>query len=98
MKALSSVALVMLLAGCTSTSSSTSTAVDKNQKAAAQETANNGSAEGRDKLICENIKPTGSHRLQRVCRTAEQVKRDREESQEMLRRVSGTGMKSVEGT
>ena len=53
-----------------------------------------------DELICKRIKVTGSHRLQRVCRTRAEILRAREEAQAMHRSVTSTpdGIRAVDST
>lgn len=53
-----------------------------------------------DELICKRIKVTGSHRLQRVCRTRAEILRAREEAQAMHRSVTNTpdGVRAVDST
>lgn len=41
-------------------------------------------------LVCEQRKVTGSNRVQRVCRTQEQVERERREAEDLLRRSQRT--------
>ncbi|MCH8538215.1 MAG: hypothetical protein LAT66_10660 [Alkalimonas sp.] len=43
-----------------------------------------------DGMICRNERETGSNMRVRVCRTAEQIERDRDEASDALRNTRGT--------
>lgn len=49
----------------------------------------------KDKLVCESVRPTGSRMAKRVCRTAEEVERNREATQRKFDNLNETKTKAM---
>lgn len=74
--------LALALTACQSTNNAASDSASASSQEVAR-TANDG-------MICRNERETGSNMRVRVCRTAEQVERDREEAADAMRNTRGT--------
>jgi len=66
----------------------------KAQAGAAQAAAPGANPE-EQKLICESERPVGSNIPRRVCRTPQQIEREREAAQEKIRSMQTPGPKNV---
>jgi starvation-inducible outer membrane lipoprotein len=74
--------LALALTACQSTNNAASDSTAASSQEVAR-TANDG-------MICRNERETGSNMRVRVCRTAEQIERDRDEASDALRETRGT--------
>jgi len=85
--------------GCATASPPPSTTAQSGQSlqgtssAPATATAKKNKKEG---LVCESYKVTGSHISKEICRTKEQVERDREQAEKLLREADRA--RPAEGT
>lgn len=87
--------LILLLAGCASSTSETSQNVAESEPTTVATVDETPKV---DDLICYRYVPTGSHRSKQICRTREQINADREKAQERLdRNTRQTGAERIKG-
>jgi len=82
--------------GCATASPPPSTTSQRVQSTSSAPVATAKKKNKKEGLVCESYKVTGSHIRKEICRTPEQMKRDREEAEKLVRDADRT--RPSEGT
>jgi hypothetical protein len=88
--------ILALASACATTSAPASGTAPVRSQAATGQTAAPAVASGDQKLVCSTERPVGSNIPKRICRTPEQIERERQAAQDKIRDIQTPGPKKAD--
>jgi hypothetical protein len=88
--------ILALASACATTSAPASGTAPVRSQAATGQTGGPAVASGDQKLVCSTERPVGSNIPKRICRTPEQIERERQAAQDKIRDIQTPGPKKAD--